>query len=258
MISSQGPNRQHLKRRAERAIHKLNTYEKKWKIRTNRDKFTLVSVSKTKPPILEIDGQQLEYSNSATILGLNIRRTGIGRHIATRTAMARGAYNKLKRFRSLNIKTKLHLYKAYVRSTLEYPAPLLSLTSKTNKLQLQRIQNYCIKDITKTNPEDRDLNIRQLHEKYEMEALNIRLHNRTKKCWDKLSEIQPDLCNTSLELNELPFGEHSWWPRLGKYISMEDPEPIYVKEINRPHEDESDSESEVDEESSNTEDNEDE
>ena len=225
-------SKDYLKLKAEREITKINNFEKKWKLKTNYDKFKLLSISKTKPPIINIEGRPLAYSNEVTILGQTFKRTGIGKHTDVRLRLARAANTKLKRFSGLQVKTKLHLFKAFVRSTLEYPAPLMNILSRTNKIKMQRLQNKCLREITKNNQEDQDLNTQALHEKYNIQPINVRLWERAKRCWDKLEHIQPQICDRAREISEQDrriFPEHKWWRRMYEsQLGDEEPEAIYV------------------------------
>ena len=133
---------------------------------------------------------------------------------------------------------------------LEYPAPLLSLTSKHGMLKMQRVQNRCLRDIAKTSNEDRELTLSELHEKYGIQALNVRLYNRTQNCWRRLQDLNPDLCQRSLDLNDDPVarhrGEHAWWPRLAKFVTRNEPEPLYTDYVPRQRDDNEDDNADVD------------
>ena len=67
IVTQPGRSRQMLARKTQREIQKLNDYETKWKIQTNKNKFQLVSVSSTKPANIAIGNQQLPFNRSVTI-----------------------------------------------------------------------------------------------------------------------------------------------------------------------------------------------
>ena len=128
-------------------------------MRTNKNKFKILSISKTKPETIKIDNRELQFANKVNILGFNLGRTGFGAHLKTRIATARARTTKLKRFKS-------RLYKSLIRSTLEYPNIPLCLVSETKKKMLQQFQNDVIRRfIHKDQNNDRETS-EQLHEKY--------------------------------------------------------------------------------------------
>ena len=62
-------------------INRINSYEKKWKIKTNNAKFQLLSVSATKPHNVEIEGEQIPFSTKAKIPGMEISTRGVVPHM---------------------------------------------------------------------------------------------------------------------------------------------------------------------------------
>ena len=85
-----------LARRTEREIKRINEYERKWKIRTNKNKFNILSISKTKPETVKIDNRELQFTNKVNILGFSLGRTGFGAHLKTRIATAKARTTKLR------------------------------------------------------------------------------------------------------------------------------------------------------------------
>ena len=53
-------------------IDKQNDYERKWKMKTNINKFVLIAVCFTKTPEIRIDGVVKSYDKKGKILGLSI------------------------------------------------------------------------------------------------------------------------------------------------------------------------------------------
>ena len=78
---------------------------------------------------------------------------------------------------------------------------------------MQRVQNRNIKMVAK-NTDNENKTIKQLHETYGMEAINIRLYNAADKLlWNKFSEKEPEIQNRSRIENQNNIKDHSWWPR---------------------------------------------
>ena len=125
-------------------------------------------------------------------------RTGFGVHLNKRTAIARGTLSKLKRFRAVKSKTKSYLYKTLVRSALEYPNNPACIASNTKNMKLQKLQNNVIRKFIHWSAEDTDddENIKQLHQLYKIEPINVRMYRRARKTLDKLAITEEALCNS--------------------------------------------------------------
>lgn len=84
-----------------------------------------------------IDDEEIEYSKKGRLLGLIVSQRGITPHVTERINKGKVAVAKLKRFKRLPEKIKIHLYKTLIRPILEYPSiPLITLhKSKLQKLQ---------------------------------------------------------------------------------------------------------------------------
>ena len=134
-------NRDELAEDTETEIKRIYKYENKWKIKTNVNKFNLLSLSKSKPSPVTIDNRLIPFKNECDISGLKLKCTGIISHITSRISMAKTQTQKLKRFNGLNMKTRLHLYKALIRPIFEYTVIPNALVSKTQLTKIQRVQN---------------------------------------------------------------------------------------------------------------------
>ena len=84
--------------RTRTEIGKINKYEKKWKIKTNKDKFKIIPIAVRKKENVIIDGTPIEYAEKGKILGLTISRTGIGNHIKEITKKGNITLNELHIF----------------------------------------------------------------------------------------------------------------------------------------------------------------
>ena len=102
-------------------IERINNYEKKWKIQTSINKFTLLSISKSSPEPVVVNNNQIPFKNEIKMLGLTLTRTGATSHKKKGINMATIQSSKIKRFIKLDPKAKLHLYKALIRPLMEYP-----------------------------------------------------------------------------------------------------------------------------------------
>ncbi len=68
-------------RRTENDITKINSYEKCWKIKTNKRKFRIIPVGVRKKNRITMDGEMIEYSNTGKILSLTIWTQIIAKHV---------------------------------------------------------------------------------------------------------------------------------------------------------------------------------
>ena len=214
--------------KTEREIERINRFEKQWKIRTNKNKFKILSISKAKPAEIRIENRIIPFSNRINILGFELRRTGFGAHIRSRIAIARGRVTKLKRFIKLQAKTKNRLYKSLIRSQLEYPNMPQCVMAASKKSQLQSFQNGTIRRFIHRQQRDQQIDIEELHQEYNIEPVNKRMFRRAKKTWEKFTTKEPELAEATMEMNQQrDTNDHYWWQRVAPYIASGEPAPEY-------------------------------
>ena len=227
IITYPGQSRNILALKTIREIKRINNYEKKWKINTNKNKFQLLSISSTKPTDIIIEGQRIPFRNRVQVLGLTIGTRGVSSHLNTRIAMANTQVNKTKRFQEMNEKIRLHLYKALIRPIMEYPPIPSCNLAVTNIRKLQTVQSKAIRAIAKEGRDRRSTN-EILHKRYNIEPVNQRLFNLATRTWQKLSQSDPEVTELSEQLDNYPGREHKWWPRTSVLMRSNYPDPIYV------------------------------
>lgn len=98
-------------------------------------------IYKRNPLPITINNIQLQYTETAILLGLTLKWTGILPHVKKKRILANSNLKKLKCFRKLSSRIKLHLYKALLLSVIDYPVIPMNVTRKTNWCKLQTIQN---------------------------------------------------------------------------------------------------------------------
>ena len=218
-----------LARKTARAITRVNEYENKWKIKTNRNKFNLISISSSVPSDVVIEGERLPFVRHTKTLGLTLARCGINTHVLNKIKQARVVRAKCRRFGGLSTKTKIHLYKTLIRPVLEYPIVPMCITSKSNIATMQRFQNICIRQAIANNPQDQGTSMEDLHDKYKIEPYNIRLHRLANRTWDRIGLVNNVLVESSNVESNIPNKQdHRWWPRVAPYVDGNQPEPIYI------------------------------
>ena len=209
----------------EREIVRVNEFEKLWKIKTNAEKSKMISVSKSQPYPVSVDDNNMQFTNDINLLGLTLSRTGFTRLENNKINLAKQQLLKLKRFNKLNPKLQVRLYTTMVRPIMEYPPIPNALASKFLTLKMQRVQNRALQYAVK-GTDDRHKTIEQLHEMFEIDALNVRLYNRMMKTWHKIQELDEDLYNAMEQANNEDTRDHNWWPRVGRAYIMDPPEPM--------------------------------
>lgn len=184
----------------------------------------MIHVSKRNPLPITVDNQNIRYVQSAKLLGLTIKSTGITSHIKEQRNKANVTLKKLRRFRKLSSKIKLHLYKALILPIIDYPVIPTNTLKPSNWKKQQAVQNKALRWINGDVP-PYDTTIQTLHTKYNIEPLNIRNHRLAYNMWEKIRTEFPE---ETEEFETLTFNRtHAWWPLA--YLSAEatEPRPIY-------------------------------
>ena len=226
IITYPGKSRNMMARRAEREISLINNYEYKWKIKTNINKFRIIAMAQKKNEDIIVNNERIEYAREGTILGQKITSTGILAHVKYRKQRAQESLTKLKIFRQLSKKTKIHLIKSLVIPQLQYPPVPLHTISSTQKLNLQRTQNKAIRWAMNDERYPYQKNTEQLHQETDIQPLNIAMYNQAVRTWERLANINPEVYEI-LHQHETER-EHGWYHRSITVVDQEEPEPLYV------------------------------
>lgn len=173
-----------------RAIDNIDSFEKKWRIKTNKTKFTIVRIGRHNHQPILIDNEPHQLANKGTVLGLTIGFTGYKHHVKNRVAQANAQLNKLHRFRQMSLKHKRTLYLALIRSILTYPAIPMNSLSRSQMLKLQTVQNKGTRFITDHSKLDQ-LTSQQLHEQSDLLPINQVLFNLANDTWHNIRLHHP-------------------------------------------------------------------
>ena len=198
------------KRHVEEEIEKQNEYERKWKIKTNIEKFVIITIGFYKAPKISINNREIEYATEARLLGLHFRRNNFfTKQVFLNTKKARTELKKLYRFRMLKRKLKVRLYKTLVLPLLTYPVIPLNTCSRTQMIKLQRIQNDAIRWICNERwPIICPTDVR--HEELKIERIDDRIKRLAEGVWHKLEEEDSAFHTETLEI-QTPH-PHNWFP----------------------------------------------
>ena len=211
----------------EQEVVRVNNYEKLWKIKTNKNKFRMITASRTHPAPISVDDENLPFNENVNILGLTLKRTGTLSHTVSKIGHAKSQLLKLRRFYKIKPELMIRLYLTLIRPIMEYPIIPIALTSKNNIRKMQVVQNKALRQAVK-GTDDNQLTIKEIHEKYGIEAVNVRLSTRLAKLWQKIERTQPDLHQRTMDANDNGLRDHAWWPRAGRVAALDPPEPSYT------------------------------
>ena len=102
--------------------------------------------------------------------------------------------DKLYRFKGHDSKIKLRLYNAIVRPTLLFPIIPLHAQSRSQLLQLQRVQNRALRLVHYISLADR-ISSQTIHKENNIKPLNLVLQRFTTKTWEHMRNRLPDTYN---------------------------------------------------------------
>ncbi len=226
IIAYHGKSRHLMANRTTSEIEKINEYEKKWKIKTNKNKFKIIPLAVKKKNDIVIDGTPIQYSESGKVLGIRIGTSGYNKHLKETANKGTHALRELQRFYALSTKIKLHLVKAFILPILTYaPIPLIT-ASNTNLKKLQVVQNKGLRfAFNERYPYNQ--NTRTLHTTANIEPINYRLYLQAEKVFNKLTDQREEIFTTLLEDYE-EERNHAWFRKTKTILERGPPPKIYT------------------------------
>lgn len=226
IITYGGQSRAFMAIRVGQEIEKINTFEQKWKIKTNRSKFTIISLAKKKNDDIIVNGEIIEYKSNGTLLGLNISCKGYTQHVNKLVNKGELAIQELNMFSKLPINIKVQLVKTFILPMIEYPTIPLNTLSNTQILKIQRVQNKALRWAYNDMKYPYQKNTEQLHIESSIKPVNIKLNERAHKLWNRTGQlIDEDLAH----LNEPVLRKHVWFPVTRPDTAAGTPEPLYTR-----------------------------
>lgn len=226
-VISQPRNFRHQARATTRAIKNINRYESTWKIKTNKQKFTLIPISRRKTANISVDGEPYPYSQKGKVLGLSFTGYGLSSQVPRRCKIAKTNLSKLLRFQGLSMQIKRKLYIAMVRSALTYPAIPLNTLSLSATLKLQRVQNAGVRFITQTSLRER-IPSSILHARAHLPPINTYLHEAASSLWEKIQYFEPEIYQAAELPEELVDSQHPHFKSSLLLALSDPPHPIYA------------------------------
>ena len=146
------------RRRINEDLARLGRYCDEWKLKINYTK-TVYSVFTLSPKVakqkqdIRIQGHQLEKEENPIYLGVKLdTRMTLNEQMKSVKKKANNRLKLLKKLASTSWgadkRTLRQLYLGYVRSTLDYTLALQSISSKSTRLSLDKVQNHALRFIS--------------------------------------------------------------------------------------------------------------
>lgn len=201
IIKYPGHSKQMAQRITSREVESQNKFERKWHIKTNLTKFTIIRMGAKIQDQLIIEEDLYETGTQGKILGLKISTTGYTPHVTERTAIASRNLTKLYRFNNFPQKIKTHLVKTLILPVLDYPPIPTHALSKRQISRLQKIQNRALRFATNQRY-PYTLNTEQIHIATNTLPINIRLYLQAQKIWNRLEALEHPFYNTLINNSE--------------------------------------------------------
>ena len=193
----------------EKEILKQNAFERKWKIKTNTNKFKMIMIANIPKQNVSVENVTIEYTRKANILGLNFKsRNFFKEQVDANRKNANHELSKLYRLRYLKRSLKVRLYKSKVLPHLTYSSVPLNICSESQLKRLQVIQNKAIRWITNTHyPLICDINEQQ--NLLKIEPIKERIFRLAHKIWDKIETENSTFFETTKNI-QIILG-HAWF-----------------------------------------------
>ena len=170
----------------QKEVKRISDYEKRWKLRTNLNKFNIVlntRLWKYKNEIT-IDGEKLKYQSTGECLGLTFGTFGLAKHAADKANVANVRLTKLLRFKQLSLERKRQLYITLVRSAMLYPSVPMNTLCDSSMNKLQTVQNKAIDRFIAPDSGNEHRRAAAIgHDMARLDPINVVLHNQAAKTW---------------------------------------------------------------------------
>ena len=91
---------------------------------------------------------------------------------------------------------------------MEYPAIPICIAAKSNIHKLQIAQSIALRSAANIGADDRRLTNEELHQRFNIEATNVRLYHLTYRIWHKLENLSKQLTQAATETQNITRYEH--------------------------------------------------
>lgn len=212
IVSYPGKSKELLAMHTRNAIENINKYENKWKIQTNKTKFTIIPIGRNISAPIIIDGNIYPYSNEGKVLGLKITKSGYRKFIKEKINILRIKLIELKKLANLKDRNKIKLYVTLIRSILEYPPIPINAMKKSIIQELQIIQNKALRFIYNIRYPEVITN-NELHERAGLKTIRDLLNERATSTWNRIESLGfVNNLNNIEEETEHELKQNNWFP----------------------------------------------
>ena len=175
----------------ESEVRRVNTFEHRWKIRTNQTKFKIIALDRKVKSIRYSTGSRSIHADSTGLfLGFPLNRQGVFPAARKVAASGRHSLANIARLSSLSENRKRMLYLALVRSRLVYPVSPWAAMRPNQLYTLQVIQNKAMDFIGNYRWYQR-LPQYVKHTLQSIEPLNLHLQQQNRAIWSSLEKLLP-------------------------------------------------------------------
>ena len=196
-----------------RDLHRIKAWADKWNVTFEPSKCKSMVMSRKRPPSkldLFFDNCKLTQNNDLEILGVKLDSKLVWSNhisaIATRAGQRLGALRKVAN--KLDIQGRANVYKAQVRSLMEYASLSWMNAAPSHLQQLDNIQKKALKVIgVDEDTACKQLNIPSLHHRRRVAAATVLYKMHTSKCPADLQALLPpplEKCRTTRYTLDLP------------------------------------------------------
>ena len=190
-------------------ILKQNIFERKWKIKTNVDKFQMIMIANVPKQNINVDNITIEYTNKANLLGLHFKSNNFFKQqIDNNIKKAKYELSRLYRLRYLKKKIKVRLYKSKVLPHLTNSSVPLNICSHSQIKRLQIVQNKAIRWITNTYYPN-ICNVDEQQNILKIEPVSDRISRLAHNIWYKIESENSPFFEITKNI-PIEFG-HAWF-----------------------------------------------
>ena len=191
-------------------IDRQNRYEKKWKLKTNAEKFQIIAIGYIKNLRIYSEGKRIRYTTKAKLLGLNFTNYNFfTRQMDINIDRAIQIQRRLWRFRTLKKNLKTRLYKSLILPIMLYPIIPLNACSKTQMARIQRRQNEAIRWICNEKWPLR-CPIEERHRELKIEYIADRIKRMAEGIWSNLEEENNEFYRETIQIQMI--NPHASYP----------------------------------------------
>ena len=189
-ILIQGLHKNRLRDLIHEQLTRIDNYQARWLIETNKAKSAVTLFHQHDrtilgQPLIRINGETIPYKNTTKILGIELdSRLTLKKHIDKRIGLAKYTLHRLNRFKILNIKIQLQLYRSLCLSQIIFSPATMIFPQTYGIEQLQKLQNRALRQIYSIHWQEFRRN-KDIHEQHNIPPISDTLYSRFIRTYNK-------------------------------------------------------------------------